>query len=237
MHIYKNNDELSVAVAEWMVEYIVETLKKQDRFTLVLSGGGTPQKLNGLLAASPYKEKIDWSRVHIFWGDERFVPYTDERNNAKMAFDELLSHVPVPKEQIHIMQTDIDPVDAAADYQQLLHNYFDKQLYTFDLVLLGLGNNSHTLSLFPGYDDIVFDRENWVRSFYLKEQDMYRITLTSAIVNTAGRVVFLVAGKDKAEALKEVTAGKYDPANHPAQMIKPLNGELYWFTDKAASGL
>jgi 6-phosphogluconolactonase len=100
---------------------------------------------------------------------------------------------------------------------------------------LGLGDNSHTLSLFPGYDDIVFDRENWVRSFYLKEEDIYRITLTSAIVNAAGRVAFLVAGKDKSEAMQQVTAGKYDPANYPAQMIKPLNDELYWFTDKAAA--
>ena len=235
LHVSKDLEELSEIVADWITNYANEVLAKRNRFTIALSGGSTPKKLYEQLASEKYMSKINWRLVHVFWGDERAVPFTDKSNNAKMAFDELLSQVPVPKDQIHIMQTDIDPVEAAADYQQLLHNYFDKQLYTFDLVLLGLGDNSHTLSLFPGYDDIVFDRENWVRSFYLKEQDMYRTTLTSAIVNTAGRVAFLVAGKDKSEAMRQVTAGKYDPATHPAQMIKPLNGELYWFADKAAA--
>jgi 6-phosphogluconolactonase len=235
LHVSKDLEELSEMVAGWIVNYAREVLATHNRFTIALSGGSTPKKLYEQLASEKYSSKINWKQVHVFWGDERGVPFADKSNNAKMAFDELLSQVPVPKDQIHIIQTDIDPVDAAADYQQLLHNYFDKQLYSFDLVLLGLGDNSHTLSLFPGYDDIVFDRENWVRSFYLKEQDMYRITLTSAIVNSAGRIAFLVAGKDKSEAMRQVLSEKYDPANHPAQMIKPLNGELYWFTDKAAA--
>lgn len=238
LHVSKDFDELSETVAGWLVNYAREVLQKRNRFTIALSGGSTPKKLYQLLATEKYRSGIDWKLVHVFWGDERVVPFTDKSNNAKMAFEELLSHVPIPEDQVHKMQTDIDPVDAAYNYQQLLHNYFDKQLYSFDLVLLGLGDNSHTLSLFPGYDDIVFDKENWARAFLLKEQDMYRITLTSPIVNAAGRVAFLVSGKDKSEALRQVISGKYDPAIHPAQLIKPLNGELYWFTEKtAASGL
>src|SRR5450432_1963828 len=117
MHIYKDGDELSVEVAKWLVDYIAATLKKQDRFTLVLSGGSTPHKLNTLLAGSPYKEKIDWSKLHIFCGDERFVPFEDDRNNAKMAFDTLLNHVPVPASQIHVMRTEnIIPEVAAGEY-------------------------------------------------------------------------------------------------------------------------
>lgn len=238
LHVSKDLNELSELVAGWIVNYAREVLAKRNRFTIALSGGSTPKKLYQQLALEKYRSEIDWKLVHVFWGDERGVPFTDKSNNAKMAFDELLSQLPIPKEQVHMMQTDIDPMDAAANYQNLLHNYFDKQLYTFDLVLLGLGDNSHTLSLFPGYDDIVFDKENWVRAFFLKEQDMERITLTPPVVNAAGRIAFLVSGKDKSEAIRQVASGKYDPTNHPAQIIKPLNGELYWFIDtEAAAGL
>jgi 6-phosphogluconolactonase len=238
LHVSKDLDELSDIVAGWIVNYANEVLAKRNRFTIALSGGSTPKKLYQQLASEKYNSKINWKLVHVFWGDERGVAFTDNNNNAKMAFDELLSHLPIPKDQVHMMQTDIDPMDAAANYQNLLHNYFDKQLYTFDLVLLGLGDNSHTLSLFPGYDDIVFEKENWVRAFFLKEQEMERITLTSTVVNAAGRIAFLVTGRDKSEALQQVISGKFDPAVHPAQIIKPLNGELYWFVDvTAASGI
>lgn len=238
MHIYKNNDELSVAVAEWMAEYIVETLKKKDRFTLVLSGGGTPQKLNGLLAASPYKERIDWSRVHIFWGDERFVPYTDERNNAKMAFDTLLDHVPVPSSQIHRMKTEnIIPEVAAGEYAAILQQYFPPAVPptpTFDLVLLGMGDDGHTLSLFPG-THVMHEEEKWATSLFLKQQDMFRVTLTAPVVNRAARIAFLVTGPGKAEALQQVIEGDYNPDKYPSQVIRPANGEVYWFLDKAAA--
>jgi 6-phosphogluconolactonase len=155
-----------------------------------------------------------------------------------MAFDELISFVSIPKHQVHPMRTDIDPEASALAYEQLLHRYFDKQLYTFDLVLLGLGENSHTLSLFPGYDEIIFEPQSWVKAFRLVEQDMYRITLTPPVVNSAARIAYLVGGSDKIDALQHVISGKYNPSGYPAQIIKPLNGELHWFVDKAAtSGL
>src|SRR3954464_3353694 len=117
LHIHKDSNELSKSVAEWMAEYISSTLKNRDRFTLVLSGGSTPQQLHRLLAHPPYSESINWNKLHIFWGDERWVPFEDERNNAKMAYDSLLNHVPVPANQIHIMQTGIEPEDSASDYE------------------------------------------------------------------------------------------------------------------------
>ncbi|MEO5564369.1 MAG: 6-phosphogluconolactonase [Chitinophagaceae bacterium] len=238
LHVSHDPDESNSIVAGWMISYIKEVLTKHNRFTISLSGGSTPKKLYQLLASDSYKNKINWKQIHVFWGDERVVPFTDKNNNAKMAFDELLSHVPVPKEQIHIMPTDIDPQAAAEAYGQLLHQYFDKQLYSFDLVLLGLGDNSHTLSLFPGYDDIIFEKENWVRGFRLHEENINRITLTAPIVNKAGRIAYLVNGSGKTDALQHVIYGKYDPTLYPAQVIKPLNAELYWFIDKeAAAGL
>jgi 6-phosphogluconolactonase len=238
LHIYKNNEELSVKVAGWLVDYIAATLKKQDRFTLVLSGGSTPHKLNTLLAASPYKEKVDWSKLHIFWGDERFVPFEDDRNNAKMAFDTLLDHVPVPAIQIHVMRTtDIIPEVAAGEYEKILHTYFPGTIpasNTFDLVLLGMGDDGHTLSLFPG-THIMHEENKWATSLFLKQQDMFRITLTAAVVNQAACIAFLVSGAGKAIALHQVIEGDYKPDLYPSQVIKPLHGELHWFVDEAAA--
>jgi 6-phosphogluconolactonase len=237
LHIYKDNNELSSKVAEWMTDYIVSTLQKQDRFTLVLSGGGTPQKLNTLLAASPCKEKIDWKRLHIFWGDERFVPFTDERNNAKMAFDTLLNHVPVSPAHIHAIRTDITPEESAAEYEEILNGYFPVTIppaTTFDLVILGMGDDGHTLSLFPG-THVMHIEDKLTTSLFLKQQAMYRITLTPPIVNRAACVAFLVTGAGKAAALQQVIEGDYKPDLYPSQVIKPTMGELHWFVDKAAA--
>lgn len=149
LQVYTDAEVLSEEVAQWIAETIRETLQTQGRFTIALSGGSTPQRLHKILAASPLKEQIDWSKLHIFWGDERAVPFEDSRNNAKMAYDTLLNFVPVPASQIHVMRTDIGPEESAAEYEKILHAYFDNQSLSFDLVLLGMGDDGHTLSLFP----------------------------------------------------------------------------------------
>jgi len=261
--ITKNIEELSQQVAQWMVDYIHKTLLLQDRFTIALSGGSTPKKLHRLLASDQFKNKIDWQKLHVFWGDERYVPFTDERSNAKMAFDTLLDHVPVPKSQIHIMRTDIDPEEAAKEYEGILRDYFpgaasylpqavssapahDSRLTThdsspithdsFDLVLLGLGDNSHTLSLFPG-EEVIHEKDHWVRSVFVKEINMQRITLTAPVVNFSRGVAFLVSGQDKAEAVAHILSDNYDPDRYPAQVIKPVDGEPFWFLDEAAAAI
>ncbi|RYF92002.1 MAG: 6-phosphogluconolactonase, partial [Chitinophagaceae bacterium] len=150
LHIAKDSNELSLQAAEWITCVIKTTLERQDRFTIALSGGSTPHKLHGLLSAYPYKEEIDWSKLHVFWGDERAVPFEDDRNNAKMAFDTLLDKVGIPMDQIHLMRTDIEPAESAAAYEKVLQKYFDETGTSFDLVLLGMGDDGHTLSLFPG---------------------------------------------------------------------------------------
>ncbi len=227
-------EELSRRVADWMIVYINETLKKQPQFTIALSGGGTPKKLYQLLSSDSYKNSIDWTKLHIFWGDERYVPFTDDRNNAKMAFETLLNHVPVPREQIHIMQTDIEPEASAIAYEKILHGYFTHKKYSFDLVLLGLGDNAHTLSLFPGYK-IIHEKDKWVDAFYLKEQKSYRVSLTVPVVNKSARIAFLVSGGDKAASLYNVLYREHDPDLYPAQIIQPYSDELYWFVDAAAA--
>lgn len=241
LHIHKTPNEFNHAVADWMVDCIAETLKKQERFTLVLSGGNTPKALYELLAVTPYREKIAWEKIHIFWGDERNVPFSDSRNNAKMAYETLLNHVPIPASQIHIMQTEnISPEKSAAQYQKVLQEYFPftihhSPLTTFDLVLLGMGDDGHTLSLFPG-TAVVHEAQAWVKAYFLEAQEMYRITLTKSVVNKSKYIAFLTTGANKAHALKEVLQGHYNPDLYPSQEIKPENGELHWFVDEAAAG-
>ena len=225
---------LSHDFAKWLVDYIAETLSIQDRFTIALAGGNTPRRLYQLLASDKFRDQVEWKRIHFFWGDERFVPSSDDRNNAKMAFESLLNHVPLAKEQVYPMQTESDPHESAASYEKILHHYFDQHNRTFDLVLLGLGDNAHTLSLFPGYKEVK-ETNKWVCAFFLKEDDIYRITLTAPVVNLASRVAFLVSGGDKAAAVYHVYAGEHDPDLYPAQIIQPFNSRLYWFCDEAAA--
>jgi 6-phosphogluconolactonase len=237
LHVYKNVDELSQAAAAWIANLITETLTQKGRFTIVLSGGSTPQKLHNILANTPYKQNIEWSKVHFFWGDERDVPFEDNRNNAKMAYDTLLNHVPVPAHHIHIIHTNIDAAASATAYEARLKRYFpiDAALITtFDLVLLGMGDDGHTLSLFPG-TPVIHEQEKWVTSFYLEAQQMNRITLTAPIVNRAANIAFLTAGANKAVVLKEVLEGEYNPDKYPSQIIKPVTGNVHWFIDEAAA--
>jgi 6-phosphogluconolactonase len=255
--IAKNIEDLSWQVAAWIVSYLNESLEKQDRFTIALSGGSSPKKLYQLLASDEFKSKIDWQKLHVFWGDERCVPFSDDRSNAKMAFDVLLNRVPIPKSQIHIMRTDIDPNLSANDYERILKTYFSEAgsnspqsisdeatpgskpthhppLTTFDLVLLGLGDNAHTLSLFPG-EEVIHEKKCWVKSVFVKEVNMERITLTAPVVNLSKRIVFLISGQDKADAVSHVLLNEYAPDLYPAQVIKPTHGDLYWFMDEPAA--
>ena len=237
--VYKDLETLSIELAEWITSLIEEKLLIQPRFCIALSGGNTPKKLNDLLAASPYKERIDWKKVHVFFGDERVVPFEDERNNARMAFDTLLDKVNIPRDQIHIMQTQFPPEKAAEEYEKVLRQYFGgNENYlpekSFDLILLGMGDDGHTLSLFPG-TPVIHEEIKWVTSFFLPAQNMYRITITKNIANQADYIVFMISGSGKAHALHEVLEGEYNPDLYPSQVIEPVHGELHFFIDEAAA--
>ncbi|MBX3242807.1 MAG: 6-phosphogluconolactonase [Chitinophagaceae bacterium] len=233
LHIQADPAAVSKDLAEWLTTSIEDILKTQDRCTWVLTGGNSPKALYALLATDAYKNRIDWSKLHIFWGDERAVPFTDERNNARMTYEHLLDKVPVNREQVHIMRTDIDPEDAAREYEKILHNYFGDTGKSFDLVLSGMGDDGHTLSLFPG-TAVIHEQQAWVKAFYLEPQQMFRITLTAPVVNRAGKVIFLAFGTGKARALKEVIEGAPNADLYPSQVIQPDPGELHWFVDEAA---
>ncbi len=235
LHVYKDSKEVIDELAKWIILYINQTLEKQDRFTIALSGGETPKALYQLLATDAYRTKIDWSKMHFFWGDERVVPFTDESNNAKMAFDNLWNKVAVPAENIHKMKTDLQPDVSAIEYEDILHGYFNNSANSFDLVLLGMGKDGHTLSLFPS-SPLLNEQQHWVNAVYAEDQKMYRITLMPTLVNKSSSIVFLVTGNEKSKVLKAVLQGT--PDQYPAQLIQPVNGNLHWFLDdKAAAEL
>ena len=232
LQLYKDAQETTTALADWIAELIQKTLEVKDRFSIALSGGETPKKLYQTLASDAYREKIKWDRLHIFWGDERFVPFTDDSNNAKMAFDNLLNKVNIPSEQVHKIWTDVTPEESARRYENILHKYFDEKQTTFDLVLLGMGDDGHTLSLFPG-SEVLNDKNSWVNAVSSKEKGE-RITLMPAVVNRSAAIAFLVTGENKAKILQKVLEN-ITSRNYPAQLIQPENGELYWFVDEAAA--
>jgi 6-phosphogluconolactonase len=230
-HIYENKEALSNQLASWICDLINTRLESQEFFSFVLSGGETPKLLFQKLARD-YKEKISWEKILFFWGDERVVPLNDERNNANMAYKILIDHLDVPKSQVHIMRTDIEPVFAAEEYERILRKYFDNTSKGFDLVLLGMGDDGHTLSLFPNSALINEESKNWVNAVYNAEQKMYRITLMPIIVNRASQIAFMIDGAKKSTVLKKVIEGPYNPLTLPAQVIKPALGELNWFLDE-----
>lgn len=241
LHLSKNLYELSTDVAGNLVQKVKEVLKMKDSFSLVLSGGSTPIELYKLLASDAYKEKIEWKKIHVFFGDERFVSIHDERNNARMAFSALLNHVDIPASQIHIIHTEnTTPEQSAAMYETTIRTFFSATKEAtggFDLVLLGLGSNAHTLSLFPGHDAVIHESQKWCIPTWVEEQNEYRITLTPPLINLSAQIYFMVSGKEKAEAMKEILKGKYAPEIYPAQIINPSNGELHWFADESAASL
>jgi 6-phosphogluconolactonase len=210
-------------------------------FAIALSGGSTPRGLHALLANDPtVRDRLPWQYMHFFWGDERHVPPDHPQSNYRMAYDTLLSLAPVTAKNIHRVQSEEpDAALAAEKYEQELRTFFDLeagQLPRFGCILLGMGPDGHTASLFPGTAALHEAKRlvvaNWVDKF-----KTYRITLTVPVLNHADLVVVLVSGAEKAEALKEVLQGDYRPDRFPAQLIRPENGKLLWIVDRAAASL
>lgn len=213
-----------------------EAVRLRGRFTLALSGGSTPRRLYARLASPPFRSRIDWARVHVFWGDERCVPPDHPDSNYRLADESLLSKVPIPPEQIHRMRgEESDPERAALDYSQELMRVFGLkpgEHPRFDLVLLGLGADGHTASLFPGSPALNENRRLAVAT-YAELIKAYRLTLTLPVLNAAAQVIFLASGAEKAEVLRAVLQERPSPSR-PASLVRPERGTL-WFVDRAAT--
>ena len=235
-------ESLMEAAAERLVTRAAAAIGASGRFTVALAGGSTPRALYELLVTPRYARRIDWPRVHVFWGDERCVPPDDPASNYRMTREALLDHVPIPASNFHRIRGENPPVAAAAAYEEGLHRVFstrdgrprEASGACFDLVLLGMGDNGHTASLFPGLT-AVRERERWVVSEYVAEVSMWRVTLTPVILNAAADVVFLVSGSKKAATLQQVVEGPYRCDVLPAQAISAPNGCVTWLVDEAAA--
>lgn len=239
LRVFPDGAELARGAAEEFVRRAGEAAHARGRFSMALSGGSTPRRLFALLAdpAEPYRDRIDWRAVHLFWGDERHVPPDHPESNYRMAREALIERVPIPAENVHrIRSEEPDAARAASLYEDDLRAFF-RDAPRFDFVLLGLGADAHTASLFPG-TAAVHERERWVAAPWIGKLGTFRITLTPAVLNRAASVIFLVQGEEKAGALRAVLAGERDPDRWPAQVIRPENGEVLWLLDRAAaSGL
>lgn len=234
IRIFEDLEALSVAAADLVVRESRVAAEAKRPFSLVLSGGSTPRRSYELLATAPWRDRIQWPNVHVFWGDERVVPVSDPRSNARMATEAFLDKVPIPESQVHPVYRDESARRMAEDYEAILRRFFDQRPPCFDLVLLGLGENGHTASLFPR-TEVLGEHHHWVRDLFLPEQDMYRVTMTVPLLNLARRVAFLVAGEQKAQVLRDVLEGPYRPEILPAQLVHPVDGHLEWLVDAAAA--
>lgn len=234
--VFQTSAALAQATADLMIKISKQVIESRGKFVLSLSGGTTPECLYSLLAKPPYRDQILWNKTFVFWGDERFVPSNNKLNNANMAKALLLDHINIPAININPIPVDLEPDEAAKKYEGVITKFFGKETPRFDLIFLGLGENGHTASLFPG-SDVVFENTRLVREVYVTEERMYRITMTPPLINKAHNIVFLVEGENKAEILKIVLVGPQQPDKFPAQVINAEDGDLYWLVDKKAAAL
>lgn len=236
--IEENNVELAEVFAERFASLAKKAIVARGRFLAVLSGGGTPLKAYHLLAKLPLGDIVPWEKIHLFWGDERHVPQDDSESNFFQAREALLDHVNIPTENLHPMPTNLRPDEAAQAYAQTLRSFAEASQTSvrFDLVMLGLGSDGHTASLFPGqsalWKDLVIVTEGSYQGRPAK-----RLTMTPLALNQTGEVVFLVSGEAKADALANALGETRDANRFPSQAINPLNGKVLWMVDTAAAKL
>jgi len=242
--VYPDSESLISGSADFIAELAAKAISERGRFTLALSGGNTPKPIYARLATAGYADRLDWSKVHIFFGDERCVPPDDPSSNYHMVRTALFDQVPLPAANIYRIMGEDEPEQAAVDYAGVLQRTFGGDAEVggpppegFDLILLGMGDNGHTASLFPGLA-VVTEPDLWVMAQYVEVVGMWRVTLTPVVINAARQVAFLVAGANKVEMLHKVLEGPYQPVVLPSQIIKPTHGELRWLMDApAAAGL
>jgi 6-phosphogluconolactonase len=235
VRIFDDAEGVAKAAANCFVELARKATNERGRFAVALSGGSTPKRAFELLASDDYKQQVDWSKVHIFFGDERAVPPDDAESNYRMASEALLSRVGIPAKNIHRINGVGDAVANARLYEDELRTFFNDAAWPrFDLILLGMGDDGHTASLFPDTEALA-EQESWASANWVEKFNAYRITLTAPAINHAAHIIFLVTGQNKAERLNEALSGASSTSQLPARLIKPVDGSLEWFIDRDAS--
>lgn len=247
IRIFQNLEELNDFSAGKFVEIAKEAIETRGQFTVALAGGSTPKSLYKLLSSEQYKTKIDWTKVFFFFGDERNVAFDDNESNFKMANESLFLPLKIADEQIFRWKTELKNAEMIADdYAKIICLHFNSMLKTpatedssglrFDLILLGMGADGHTASLFP-FTSALHETDKIAVENYVEKLDSMRFTLTFPTINSARNIIFLVAGEDKAKVLRDVLEGEFQSEKLPSQKVKPENGNLYWLIDKNVAKL
>jgi 6-phosphogluconolactonase len=242
LKVFGDAAELERDAAIRLVAKARASVAGQGTFSVALAGGSTPRRLYSLLAyeKEPFRQQLPWGQMHFFWGDERCVSPDHADSNYRMANAAMLSRVPVPAENVHRIQAENrDVVWAAEAYSEELRKVLDGKdagMPRLDLVLLGMGPDGHTASLFPG-SAALQEQRRWVVANWVEKFKSNRVTITAPLLNHAALVIFLVQGAEKAQVLREVLHGDYQPDLYPSQLIRPVDGECLWLVDRAAAGL
>lgn len=231
---FENVEKLNIFAAEKFVEIAKDSIAEHGCFTVALSGGSTPKKLYSLLTQEPFRSQVEWKKVYFFFGDERHVLPDDSQSNFRMANEALFSQVEIPKENIHRFLTEKgEPKIVAEEMERGIREVFqlkEDEFSRFDLIFLGMGNDGHTASLFPETKALKEDKRIVVEN-YVPKFETFRLTFTFPTINNARNIIFLISGQEKAETLKEVLHGEFQPEKLPSQAVKPVNGNLLFLTD------
>ncbi len=230
---WKNAEAVSIATAYFFVTECQRSIAKKGKFIVALSGGNTPRRLYQLLAFAEFSRNIPWDRVFLFWSDERFVAHTDADSNYRMVKENLLDHIPIPVKNIFPVPVTGTAKECAARYERSLLKFFKKEKPVFDWLLLGIGEDGHTASLFPD-TTVLKEKKRLTREVWLEEKQSWRISFTLPLINQAAVIVFLVTGKEKAAVISIILAKKKSDPLLPVQMVKPRKGNIYWMLDEEA---
>jgi 6-phosphogluconolactonase len=232
--IWKDTEALSIAAAHFFVADCHRCIAKKGKFIVALSGGNTPKRLYQLLASPEFSRNIPWDKVFLFWSDERFVPHTDADSNYHMVKENLLAHISIPEKNIFLIPVDGTPKDCAKEYEKSITQFFKNKKVVFDWLLLGLGDDGHTASLFPG-TAILKEKKRLIKEVWVEEKQTWRISFTLPLINRAAQIIFLIAGKEKAAVVVDVINHKKIKPTYPSQLVKPEKGTIYWMLDEEAA--
>jgi 6-phosphogluconolactonase len=232
--VFEDLEALSRAAAQSFHSISREAISARGRFVVALSGGSTPRRLYELLGSTPYQTTIDWSRIHLFWADERCVPPDHPESNYSLLRESLLQHVPLPNSNVHRVEGETDPGEAARKYEQSIQNFYGTKVPAFDLIMLGVGVDGHTASLFPG-STTLHEVARIAVPVYLEKPKISRVTLTLPVINRSSHVLFLATGNAKAKVIKNIL-NEGNSQGYPAGLVRPESGMLAWFLDREAAG-
>ena len=234
LKVFPNLESLTQAALDEFIGIADESSKKRDRFSVALAGGSTPQPLYQRLAFPNYQGQVDWKEVHLFWGDERHVPPDHPDSNFRMGQESLINKIPIPGTNVHRVPAELGVQEAAFNYEAILRDYFDSQWPQFDLVLLGMGLDGHTASLFP-HSEGLKEESRWFIANFAPKHEEWRLTLSKNAINAACNIIIIVSGEEKAGTLAKVLEGEHCPDEMPIQLVSPNKGILIWMIDENAA--